>query len=274
MNELVSPRIRWRLRRLRPVVRRPLVFVRHLGLRGSDWILAEYPKSGGTWLAFMLGEALFDHEMDFTNQGLFLPAVGRRRGAPAIPQIGGRILRTHEPRRPVYDRAIYLVRHVADVAVSYHRWLSWLGIRGVDFDEFLPEFLAGRVDGWGPWQRHVGSWLDSGRPPHLVRYEDLRSDTERVLSDTLRWMGAAVDPDLVKRAVANNTFERMREKEAMGRAGPFRRRSEDSHFVREGGVGESRRVLGPGQIEMIDRYAGSALHRLGYELLPATPTDR
>jgi hypothetical protein len=218
----------------------------------------------------MLGEALFGTEMDFSNQSRFLPAVGRHGKAPAVPGVGGRLLRTHERWRPSYARGIYLVRHVADVAVSYHRWLEWLGVPGVGFDEFLPEFLKGHVDGWGPWQRHVSSWLDA-RPSavHIVRFEDLRSDTEAVLAGTLRFIGAQVSASTLARAAENNSIERMREKEERARASVFGARTAGTHFVRSGAVGEGLRLLSSDQIAMIDRFAGPQLRRLGYELLPA-----
>jgi len=270
MNRPSSHRVRWHLRRLRPLVRPPLVSVRHVGIREDDWIVAEHPKSGGTWLAFMLGEALFGTDMDFSNQSRFMPAVGRHRHAPVVPGVGGRLLRTHERWRPAYARGIYLVRHVADVAVSYHRWLEWLGVPGVSFDEFLPEFLKGHIDGWGPWQRHVSSWLDArSSAVHIVRYEDLRADTEGVLACALRFIGVPMDAAVLARAVENNTFERMREKEEGARSSVFGTRTEGTHFVRSGAVGEGLRLLRPDQIAMIDRFAGPQLRRLGYELLPA-----
>jgi hypothetical protein len=239
-------------------------------VRADDWILAEYPKSGGTWLAFMLGEALFGTEMDFSNQSRFMPAVGRQRQAPAVPQVGGRMLRTHERYQPAYARGVYLVRHIADVAVSYHRWLEWLGVTDVSFDEFLTEFLRGHVDGWGPWQRHISSWLDArSSTVHVVRYEDLRSDTEAVVAGVLRFVGAPVSASALTRAVENNSIERMREKEERARASVFATRTEGTHFVRSGAVGEGLRILRPDQIAMIDRFAGPQLRRLGYEMLPA-----
>jgi hypothetical protein len=256
---------------MRPLIRGPVVRFRHLGLRKDDWVLAEYPKSGGTWLAFVLGEALFGAEVDFANQGRFMPAIGRHRSAPIVPGVGGRLVRTHERHRPSYGRAIYLVRHVADVALSYHRWLSWLGVQGVGFDEFLPEFLQGHVDGWGPWQRHVSSFLDA--PPstvHVVRYEDLRTDIDGAVTRILAFMGATVGESDLKRSIANNSIERMREKEARARAGVFAARTEGTNFVRSGAVGEGADVLSPDQMSMIERYAGPQLRRLGYHALPRT----
>ena len=198
-----------------------------------------------------------------------MPAVGRHGSAPMVPGVGGRLVRTHERYRPAYGRAIYLVRHVADVALSYHRWLEWLGVRGIEFDEFLPEFLQGHVDGWGPWQRHVVSWLDArSTDVHVVRYEDLRSDTDGALSGILDFIGATVAREDVMRSTRNNSIERMREKEARVRATVFAARTEGTHFVRSGDAKDGPHVLSASQIAMIDRYAGHELNRLGYELLP------
>lgn len=221
-------------------------------------------------MAFMLGEVLFGTEIDFVNQRRFLPAVGQHRRAPAIPGARGRVVRTHEKYRAEYRRAIYVVRHVSDVAVSYYRWLSWLGVGGVGFDEFLVEFLTGRVDGWGPWQRHVSTWLEQpDLALYVVRYEDLQSDTEGTLADVLRFMGIEVDPRSVRSAAANNTITRMRAKQDRARETLFGSRNRDADFVRVEAEGERRPILQPDQVRLIEELAWPSLKRLGYSLLPA-----
>src|SRR5262249_53461675 len=102
---------------------------------------------------------------------------------------------------------------------------------------------------------------------HLVRYEDLLADTPGTLSEILSFMGARVESPNITRAIENNTLERMRAKEDRARWTVFSRRTEGAHFVGSGPAGSIR----PDQIELIERYAGTELRRLGYEPDPSRP---
>jgi hypothetical protein len=273
LTRLPSYGLRWRVRRLRPILRKPLVWRRHWrGLSEQDVILDEYPKSGSTWLAFMLGQILFDTEIDFENSVAYVPGVGRHRHAFKLRTGDGRLLRSHEPYREDYRNVIYLVRHVGDVAVSYFKSLRWVGIENVSFDEFLPMFLRGHIDGYGSWSAHVNSWLDAPDPRLLlVKYEDVRIDPAGVLSQICSFLGFDAAPEKINRSVESNTIEGMREKEARARATVFRHRDHNSHFVRKGAIGDSLNYLSEESIELIRRHAGQTLERLGYGVVQKSP---
>jgi hypothetical protein len=228
-------------------------------------VLDEYPRSGGTWLTFMLGELIFSRTLDFESEREFIPAVGWHRQAPRPLPSGGRLLRTHEPFRADYPKAIYVVRHVGDVAVSYFNWWKWARVEDVEFKPFFRAFLSGHVDGYGPWHRHVASWLDVvDRPVHMVRYEDLRQVTEATLRHILDFLGlSAADTD-ISSAVLRNSLEEMRRKQERARASVFRSRAPDRDVVRKGSIGGWRDWLDREDVRLMERHAGPTLTRLGY----------
>ena len=109
----------------------------------------------------------------------------------------------------------------------------------------------------------------------VVRYEDLRKDTETGLLEMLEFLGISRDRELVRRAVENNSLRAMREKEdkaknsgaTLGKGTLLRKHRvdrEDARFVRSGSVGGWREKLSESQIELVTRYAGDALVRAGY----------
>ena len=104
-------------------------------------------------------------EADFDNDSTVIAEVGSHRAAPGVLPGGGRLIKSHEPysgpQKRVYRKAIYLIRDGRDVAVSYYYTLIRRGLYEGDFGPFLRLFLAGGVDGYGPWHEHVESWLDS-----------------------------------------------------------------------------------------------------------------
>lgn len=196
---------------------------RFLGLHASDVLLVSYPKSGSTWLRFLLAHALTSEEVDFDSVREIIPPVGRHRRAPSLLPTGGRVVRSHEPLWPYLGRSgqpvVSLLRDGRDVALSYlaheQRNLRFTA----DVSSFLDRFVAGGIDGYGPWHDHVLSAVDFERrsetPVLRVRFEDLRAAPVQELSRTLAFLGVKdmSDEDL-GRVVAANTKERMRAKEA------------------------------------------------------------
>jgi hypothetical protein len=109
----------------------------------------------------------------------------------------------------------------------------------------------------------------------VVRYEDLRKDTEKGLLEMLEFLGIPGDRELVRQAVENNSLRAMREKEdkakksgaTLGKGTLLRKHRvdrEDARFVRSGSVGGWREKLSSAQIEMVTKYAGEALVKAGY----------
>jgi hypothetical protein len=109
----------------------------------------------------------------------------------------------------------------------------------------------------------------------VVRYEDLRKDTEPGLVEMLNFLGIDRDRDLIRRAIENNSLRAMREKEekakksgaTLGKGTLLRKHNvdrEDARFVRSGSVGGWRSKLSDAQIAMVTKYAGEALVKAGY----------
>jgi hypothetical protein len=256
---------------VRPVVRRQLVRVRHLGLAADDVVLVSYPKSGSTWLRFLLGHVLGGQEVDFDSVRDALPPIGRHRRAPRLLPSGGRMVRSHEPlaalaRRPDQP-VIYLVRDGRDVAVSYLHHLRRVGDFDGDLAAFLPRFLAGTVDSYGSWHAHVLGAVaarDRGGSSLLtVRYEDLRRDTVGELTRIIRFLGIEADVGRVEAAVAANSKERMRAKEQSSRI-LVNQNADGSCFVRPDDSPSWQELLAPATILQFERVAGAALQAFGY----------
>ncbi len=75
-------------RPLQSTARRLIVVNRHRGLKAADLMMASYPKSGSTWLRFVLAGVLSGREMDFDAITQVSPLsastrVARRSSRPA-----------------------------------------------------------------------------------------------------------------------------------------------------------------------------------------------
>jgi glycosyltransferase involved in cell wall biosynthesis len=247
-----------------PWVDRPLTWLQHRGLRATDALVAAYPRSGSTWLRFMLYELLTGQESSFSDVDRVLPDIGRHFNAPALLPNGGRLLKTHEPYRLGYGRAIYLVRDVRDVLISEYQFCVREGFFQGDLAHFFPLFLAGRVNRYGAWTAHVRSWLDAAaRAPGnilVIRFEELRVSPAQVVARCLDHLGINRSPAQIDLAVANHVLSRMQAKE--DDAEKFRTSARGLRFVTDGAVGKGKQQLTPEQSKRLLADASTELNRL------------
>lgn len=266
----------------RSPIRIPLVWSWHLGLKPQDAFLASYPRSGSTWLRFMLFEILCGEEAGFRKIEDRLPEIHTHRGVPPILPGGGRLIKTHEPYRSDYKKAVLLMRDVRDVVLSVYAGGLALGLIPIvskgDFDSFLLAFLEGKVLTTGSWQEHSRSWLESplARNNNLLvmQYEQLRKDPEQKIGEILQFLGISPDFQVIRKAIENNSLQRMRAKEENAKKageesivlGERRHLDEDRRFVRKGSVGGWHGQLNDAHVKLIEQYTGSMLLAAGYEL--------
>lgn len=258
------------LRKLRHEVakssaRTPLVWLRHQSLLPNDVFLASYPRSGSTWLRFLLFESLAGEASGFGNVNESIPDVKEHRIGKQLMPDGGRLIKTHEVYHPEYRKAVYLVRDPRDVALSEYAYQTALGLVEQPLDDYLRAFLTKGVNPFSSWPEHVESWLAAPLSPDqllIVKFEELRKDSIAAVSEILRFFGVTPDEGRIRRAIANNSVERMKakEKETPQRA------SKKGQFIRSGSVGGWRANLNETQIKIVRDHAAALLDRLGYPL--------
>lgn len=250
----------------RTVLRVPVIWYRHHGFRPEDVFFASYPRSGTTWSRHTLFEVLTGQKSGFRAVDSVLCGVGKHhRGGPVLPG-GGRMISTHEQYRKEYKKAIYLTRDVRDVVLSEFTYLRNLEFFHGDLDAFVKHFVTTRVSGFGPWQKHVTSWLDgplAGTPNLLVmRFEDLRRDPVAGFTAMANFLGVPSDRSIIESAVANSSIEKMKEKETREPV----KASVKGRFVNSGSVRGWVSKLTPAQVQLIEQYAGPVIKRLGHPL--------
>ena len=131
------------------------VRARHRGLTALDVALASYPRSGNTWMRFLLYQLLTGEAGEFESINSTFPYVGDHHDAPSVLPGGGRLIKTHEDQPELYPRAIYVMRDPRDVVLSEHRYQRKFGFVDMPLERFVAVFADGRVHGLGSWGRHV-----------------------------------------------------------------------------------------------------------------------
>jgi hypothetical protein len=249
-------------------------------VRPTDVFLVGHPKSGNTWLAYMLAIATRggdgDGQVTMANVGDTVPTIHgddskvfHHRSLP-----DPRIFRNERPSHPeLYPRAVYLVRDPRAMLVSYyHHYRAKNDDDETDLDAFVVEYLSqGHVRdyhvGLRRWDAQVSEWLwrASWGPVMIVRYEDLHDDRRGMLDKILGFCGLSFPSEIVEAAVDRGSFDAMRrdEEEHGAESYPWEP-GRGPRFLRKGRVDGWREELSPGSVRAIEREMGPTMEALGY----------
>ncbi len=197
--------------------------------------IAAFPKSGITYLNFMLFHILFDcpqNVLRIDSDYIFDVHEALARVPP--PSQEPRYLKVHfayNPAMPLHDRAnraVCLVRDPIDVMMSVWDFMHLTGEGGLlnaspdenasKLAQFTQRWLTtgGMVFPWaGSWVANVSSWLDQTRMPVLVvRYENLKKHPFEQLQRILDFLGRQASPERIAAAIEAGKVENMRKIES------------------------------------------------------------
>jgi hypothetical protein len=275
--------------------RRWLASLQQRMLERADVVFIRHPKTGGTWLRAML-TYLYANRDGISQRRVFKSDELQQQN-PKLP----RFLITNGYftwERLVADRyaandpilkgkkTLFLARHPGDIVVSWHRQYQK---RTKPFKrELLEADMAEPVDWqsldrWTFIQRpelglpvlleYQNFWAEqlTGRPDAIIlRYEDLRLDTQSGLRRLVDFLGETFTDEQIRDAVAFGSVENMR---ALEHGGYFQNASlklrnaddPDTFKVRRAKVGGYRDDLEPWQADWIDEQVARHSHpALGY----------
>lgn len=273
------------------------------GRRGAGivWV-ASYPKSGNTWMRFLLTHLLFGGPDSSADVEACIPNLGGMPGERlTLPRDEPVMLKTHwtyTERFPAFRETlgiVYLVRNPLDVMLSFFNFnlLRFLpGEQALDAErvaaarrQYIDTFIRHRGNplrqtgiGHTDWVQNVKGWLAACQrhPGLVVRYEDMLSDPEYQLRRVLQFLCAETDDAAVRAALRESSFEALRAREEREirdkRPGFFYRRSFEQaqqrgiRFMREGKASATASVLDADQRSAFDDAFGAALASLGYGL--------
>lgn len=199
--------------------------------------LASYPRSGNTWLRFLLynlhqGAPFASHQVD-----KFIPSF--HRGVAAEHFTGDRptIVKTHLRYRPDMPLdectagALYIYRHPMAVMASNVRYVMrlvpyeefTLAVRRTLVTKIVTEYIDNlgligwRKNGYGSWDENIASWIgDTHRFPVLaVRYESLTRDPLFEIGRICDFLGLVISAEDRAAAVRNASEETLKAMEEL-----------------------------------------------------------
>jgi hypothetical protein len=253
-------------KQLRPLV----VRWRHRGITPNDIFLSSYPRSGSTWLRFLLFEILTGEQALFGPVNRSIPYVGQQSKAQRVLPKGGRLIKTHERDIRGFARAVYIVRDARSIVLSEYRFMRHRFGYPHDFETFIRAFIAGRINPFGRWDAHVNYWLDSSIAQQgnilLVKFEDMRQDTIGTLVKITRFLNVQPDEEKIRAAIVNNDVARMRAKEETALRRSTEKVDRRFPFIGEGSASGWTSGLTDEQVTRLEIAMGATMERLGYTM--------
>jgi len=187
----------------------------------NDVYIVEFPKSGVTWLSFLLANCLVQGKEDITfyNYHKYVVDVHQLRGSyindMILPNAPYRFIKSHSEYNPFYYFVVYLIRNPFDVMLSLYYYLSNQLDYAIQMN--FNEFVRHESYGISKWVSHVESWLlknrDLAQRLHLIRYEDIIDNPKRELLKLFMNLGIKYDDSIVEQAVDKSSREPMKKSE-------------------------------------------------------------
>ncbi|MGC2063328.1 MAG: sulfotransferase domain-containing protein [Thermodesulfovibrionales bacterium] len=226
-------------------------------------IVAEYPKSGGSWLVSMLAHALSIPPRDiYIDDGYKLFDLTNHpwyKGAKSCGLTESCVIKSHElPDSPLHNfpaHYIHLIRDGRDVIVSKFFFEKEFCVKngilpGFDmtFDDFVEKTSL-------EWSHYVSEWLK--KPAIVCNYEDLLGDPFSVLGGLCSSLGIQVSRKILEDSVKAYTRDNFRK--------ALNNTFKSNTFVRKGIAGDWKNHFSERHKEMVKKCAGTKLIMAGYE---------
>jgi len=229
----------------------------------DDTFLVSFPKSGNTWLRFLIAYALIgDRMLSMRTIDEIVPDIySARESADQIQR--PRFLKAHDPLFDYYPKCVYVVRDYRDVLVSYYHYHIALGSFKGDLATYIDAMNT--LHPFGTWKDHVSkALLFAQKHPDrmlIVRYEDLVNQTEDSLVRILQF--CKITPKLsIKEIISKSSFSELRAIE--DKEGSEFKDISDKNFFREGIVGSWNNTISAKLSETILERHRDVFSQLGY----------
>lgn len=233
-------------------------------MKDIAWLVS-YPRSGNTWLRFLLTNILYpDEDVNHKSIDRLIPDFREKKQWEKLGVKDPSIIKSHDVWREEYAdcKVIYMYRDVRDLALSYYYFSQgeWdIGFKGT-FDDYLERrFIPGTW--YGRWDEHVVFWfyLIKGTNSLFVKYEELWQYPYEEMLKIVKFLGIKIRCFAdIQTAVNKSAFSELK-----------KIRSRDGVHLKKMGLrgrpGGWKKNLTEEQKELIWKQFGRTMGRLGYK---------
>lgn len=223
-------------------------------------IITSFPKSGNTWMRFIIYDLLFNqnqinidnsleikkkipdlHNLKISNKQLILDKSLENKQIFLKTHFGFKMLKTMS-----IHKVIIVIRHPFDVLVSL---LNYYEINDNQRQEMLNYFCSKHTlpflerFQFPSWDQHIESWINSGKNYHIVKYSNLIDNFEDEIKNLCIFLNLKISDEKIKFIKNNTKFESLKKIEIKERKnnqdGFFNdnMKGKKNNFINKGGYG-------------------------------------
>ena len=170
----------------------------------NDFFLVSYPRSGNTWVRFMLLQARPDfQECDFQRIQEIIPDMHSSK--PWFECRRTNIVKSHLNFWQPFQRVIYLVRDARAATFSNWCYQRDEGTFAGSFEQFIssPHWPS-------TWSDHVKGWVAAFETKIVIRYEDMLENPAIELQKITQLLGWYVPESRISEIISLSSKEKMR----------------------------------------------------------------
>jgi hypothetical protein len=214
--------------------------------------LVSFPKSGNTWMRFILSN-IFKKDRNFEVNFHTINKISPTAHTQQLDDFS-KLLKEGSPlfikehydffSMPYknYNKVIYIYRNGFDTLLSYWHFRT---AQSPDKYPNIETFSKYYWTEFGHWGEHLHSWLFEAKKHNLlvygIKYEELLKDPVNVICDCLNELGYSISKECINDAISLSTKDKMKkmngsDKFMKSKVGGF-------HFVRSATIGEGEKEL-------------------------------
>ncbi len=247
------------------------------------WV-ASFPKSGSTWMRYILAHLLFDVDDEKALVREMVPNIHDWEGPLKYDWKGAYLAKTHLahhnlPARMKTRAAIYVIRNPLDVVDSS---VAYMNPRSDgEQQRIIDEFCStGSLEPWctilgyESWESNITSWTGESRDHALliVQYEDMLKEPHEYIGRIAKFLDVDADDKKIEYVHDATTFSTMKQQEdkevGSGAKGVFTDErlfdKKNFSFMRSGKSGGYQECFSERQIEQLISRFGPTMESLGY----------
>lgn len=231
----------------------------------EDLFLVSYPKSGNTWMRFILANLIRTEDQPTVNFLSVWDYVSEYEIKPEFMEKAPRprAIKSHSLYNSDFPYVIYIIRDPRDVAISYYHYLA----KVLPDEMTLSKFIRSDKYGVHKWSEHVESW--TGKENVLVfKYENLIDDAVKEVSKiNAFWPHRSFSDSLIEQAVAASQLDKMRKAETeFGHPDrPSGKVTWEKTFLRKGTSKNWEKEMSAEDADYISSTYQSTMKKYGYE---------
>ncbi|KFM58565.1 Sulfotransferase family cytosolic 1B member 1, partial [Stegodyphus mimosarum] len=235
----------------------------------EDIIIASYPKTGSTWLQYIVLQILSKGDLfpSFDDVTYRVVPFMEMTGIAAVEALKSpRVYKHHIPYNMVQknpkSKCLYIYRNPEDTVVSFFHFMQNIYEEEMNFNEFFEQFLSLNI-GYGRYFEHILSFFAHKDEENLllISYEKLHKNRREEILRIAKFLGENYfqrlleDESVIRKVIEHTSFDYMKtnltQPQEKGKGGGLK----TAAFFRKGIVGDGKNMLSAEQKKRLREVA-------------------